>query len=150
MATRIIITRIVDDDALGEQIETAMRNLGSNVARRMQRLVPKRTWALHDTISVGTERNGARVKTQVGAGGGDVDYELMVERGTSKMRAQPFMRPALAQTRNGDLKSNAGDPKRHGVVEILSKRERRSRQAENRRANARQRKSDAAENASES
>lgn len=125
MASRIIITRVVDDDELGRQIEPYMVNLGNAIARRMQRLVPKRSWALHDTIEAGTEREGGRVITEVGAGGGDVDYELMVERGTSRMRAQPYMRPALLQSRASDLNFTGGPPKRHGVVRITTRRSRR-------------------------
>lgn len=125
MATRIIITRVVDPDELGEQIEPHMVKLGNAIATRMQRLVPKRTWALHDTIVVGTERRGAKVITEVGAGGGDVDYEQHVERGTSRQKAQPYMRPALYQSKASDLNFGGAGPKRHGVVRMTTRRSRR-------------------------
>lgn len=136
MATRIIITRVVDPDELGKQVEPHMRNLGNAIGTRMQRLVPKRSWALHDTIETGTERVGAKVVTEVGAGGGDVDYETHVERGTSKQKAQPYMRPALLQSKASDLNFTGPGPKRHGVVRIRSKRARRAEQAERRQAKA--------------
>lgn len=121
---RIRITRVVAPDELGEQIEPKMRRLGEAAGSRMQRLVPKRTWALHDTIATGTERRGATVTTEIGFGGGDVDYGLAVERGTSKMRAQPFARPALAQTTGRDLNYSGKGITRHGVVSFSSRRAR--------------------------
>lgn len=125
MATRIIITRVIDDDELGRQIEPHMVNLGNAIAKRMQRAVPKRSWALHDTIVVGTERDGAKVVTEVGVGSEDVDYWDDVERGTSKARAQPYMRPALLQSRASDLNFSGGGPKRHGVITVSTRRSRR-------------------------
>lgn len=126
MATRIIITRVIDADELGRQIEPHMVNLGNAIAKRMQRLVPKRTWALHDTIVAGTERKGGRIVTEVGAGSGRVKYEMHVERGTSIAPAQPYMRPALLQSKAADLNFKGGGPARHGVIRVQSRRARRS------------------------
>lgn len=155
MATRIVITRITDPDELGKQIEPHMVALGNAIAKRMQRAVPKRTWALHDTIASDTQRKGARVVTEVSAGGqssdgSKVDYDQHVERGTSRMRAQPYMRPALLQSRAADLNFTGGSPARHGVIQILSKRARAEQQRANRRASAAQRKADRAEHEGES
>lgn len=128
MTTRIRITRVTDGDEIARQVLPHMEALGQAVGARMQRLVPKRTWALHDTISTETERKGSRVTTTVGFGdpGGTppVDYGLEVERGTSKMRAQPFARPALAQSRAGDLNYSGAGIRRHGVRTITSRRTR--------------------------
>jgi hypothetical protein len=118
VVARIIITKVTNPDEVGRQLEASMSNLGSAIARRMQRLVPKLTWALHDTIATDTSVDGATVTTVVGAGGGDVDYALHVELGTSRAGAQPYMRPALLQSRAGDLKSGGGTPARHGVVAV--------------------------------
>jgi HK97 gp10 family phage protein len=123
MVTKIRITRVYDD-RLVEQIEPAMRRLGQAVGARMQRLVPKRTWALHDTIATTTERNGSKIATTIGFGSGDVDYGLHVERGTSKMRAQPFARPALLQTRAGDLDYGGKGITTHGVASASTRRSR--------------------------
>jgi len=102
--TRIKITRVLANDELGKQLEPKMANLGQAIARRMQRLVPKRTWNLHDTIAADTERDGAVVTLQVGVGGnGEADYWEYVERGTSRQKAQPYMRPALLQSTGRDL-----------------------------------------------
>lgn len=124
MTTRIRITRVTDGDEIARQMLPHMEALGQAVGSRMQRLVPKRTWALHDTISAETERKGSRVTTTVGFGNDKVDYGLEVERGTSKMRAQPFARPALAQSRAGDLNYSGAGIRRHGVRTITSRRTR--------------------------
>lgn len=131
LRTRIRITKTVDGGDLAQQIEPKMANLGRAIGTRMQRLVPKRTWALHDTISHQTERRGNRVVTTVGAGGRVqgvlVDYELNVERGTSRMAAQPYMRPAMLQSKAGDLNFAGDEPKRHGITVVTSRRTRLGR-----------------------
>lgn len=124
MTARIKITRIADDAVLADQIVPHMEALGQAVGARMQRLVPKRTYALHDTIFAETTRNGAKVTTTIGAGSSSVDYALHVERGTSKMRAQPYMRPALAQSGGGDLDYSGRGITTHGVVTFTTRRER--------------------------
>lgn len=121
---RIRVTRIVDDDELARQIQPKMEALGEAIGARAQRLVPKRSWSLHDSIAATTERRGSRVTTIVGAGGGDVDYALEVERGTSKMRAQPYLRPAFAQTTGRDLAYAGKGITKHGVVSFTSRRAR--------------------------
>ena len=120
-SARIRITKI-NINAISSQLEPPMNALGNALARRMQRLVPKRTWNLHDTIkNYGVERSSASVMVTVGFGGiapsgVDVDYGLYVERGTSKMSAQPFARPALLQTRPSDMTSSVlvNPPRRGG------------------------------------
>jgi HK97 gp10 family phage protein len=112
---RFVVTRVADPGEVASQLEPKMRNLGNAIARRMQRLVPKKTWALHDTVDTETEVNGMTVTTRAGAGGGKVGYALFVERGTSKSPAQPYMRPALLQSRAGDFKEGTA-PARHGVA----------------------------------
>lgn len=107
------ITRKANPDIMAGMVERSMTNLGGAIAARAQRIVPKRTWALHDSITTKTERRGPKVVTEVGAGGGDVDYALYVERGTSRQRAQPYLRPALLQSVATDLASRAR-PKKHG------------------------------------
>lgn len=108
-STRIRITKITGGDDIARDLEPKMRNLGNAIGRRAQRLVPKRTWQLHDTIVTGTERRGAKVVTEVGVGGPAngkrADYWNNVERGTSRMKAQPYLRPALLQSRAADLGS---------------------------------------------
>ena len=134
MTTRIRITRVTDGDEIARQVLPHMEALGQAVGARMQRLVPKRTWALHDTISTETERNGSRVTTTVGFGNDKVDYGLEVERGTSKMRAQPFARPALAQSRAGDLNYSGRGIQNHGLKLEAARQRRRDRAMDRRTA----------------
>ncbi len=124
MRVRIRITRTVQPGAIGRQIEPHMRKLGQAVGARMQRIVPKRTWALHDSINAETVTRGDRVTTTIAFGGGKVDYGLLVERGTSRMRAQPFARPALLQSKAGDLRYSGVGIKRHGVIDVSTRRTR--------------------------
>lgn len=131
MTTRIRITRVTDGDEIARQMLPHMEALGQAVGVRMQRLVPKRTWALHDTIETESEVKGSRVTTTVGFGDdAEVDYGMDVERGTSKMRAQPFASPALAQSKAADLNYRGAGIRRHGIRTITSRRTRlRSRGA---------------------
>jgi len=124
MTTRIRITRVTDGDEIARQMVPKMESLGQAVGARMQRLVPKRTWALHDTIDTETTRTGSKVTTVVGFGGGSVDYGMHVERGTSRMAAQPFARPALAQSRAGDFYFEGRGILRHGVTAAGTRRTR--------------------------
>ena len=121
---RIRITRVVNPSELMRQIEPKMSKLGQAMGARMQRTVPKRTWALHDTITETTESNGAKVTTTVGFGGGDVEYGMDVEKGTSRMAAQPFARPAFAQTTGRDLSYSGKGIVTHGVVSFSTRRTR--------------------------
>lgn len=117
MATRFIITRVADPAEVAAQLLPKMTNLGHAIAARMQRLVPKRTFALHDTITDETVQSGrSTVTTTVGFGGGSVDYGMHVERGTSRQAAQPFARPALLQSRAADFNYGGSGAGRHGVV----------------------------------
>lgn len=127
MTARIRITRVADGDDIARQMVPHMEALGQAIGVRMQRLVPKRTWALHDTINTTTDRRGSKVTTNVTAGSDEVDYATHVERGTSRMSAQPYMRPAFAQTTGRDLDYSGAGIRRHGVVASFSTRRARVR-----------------------
>lgn len=120
----IRIEKVADSSEIAKQFEPKMQNLGQAIGARAQRLVPKRTFALHDTISAETKRDGAKVTTTVGAGSGDVDYAMYVERGTSKMFAQPYLRPAFMQTTGKDLAYAGTGITTHGVVSFSTRRSR--------------------------
>lgn len=108
---RIIITRTVAPGELADEIVPPMRRLTNAMHRRAQRLVPKRTWRLHDTLTSDVEVDGSKVRGAVGVGGptdaapDGAPYWEHVERGTSRMRAQPYLRPALLQSKTADLAS---------------------------------------------
>lgn len=97
---KLIITKVYPAGDLIPQMLPHMQNLGNAITRRAQRLVPKRTWALHDSIATTTEVFGERIVTTVSMGTG---YGMHVEKGTSRQVAQPFMRPALLQSKSRDL-----------------------------------------------
>lgn len=114
-ATTFRLTRRATPAVLARELVEPMTNLGNGIARRAQRIVPKDTWALHDTIDTKTELEGDSVVTTVGAGGGDVNYAMFVEEGTSRMGAQPYLRPAILQSTSGDFGVTVS-PARHGRV----------------------------------
>ena len=45
----------------------------------------------------------------------DVDYALHVELGTSKMSAQPYLRPAMLQVTGADFRYAGAGPETRGV-----------------------------------
>lgn len=113
MNMRIRVTKVARPGILDPVLEAMMSNLGNAIGRRARRLVPKRTWALHDTIRTSTEVvSPGKVVTTVTAGGNvngiDVDYATHVEVGTSKQRAQPYLRPAMLQSKARDLTDERG------------------------------------------
>lgn len=145
---RIIITRIIAEREIAEQVAPAMRRLVNAVHRRAQRLVPKRTWNLHDTLVSDVELRGDRVVGVVGVGGrtsfapNGAAYWEHVETGTSRMRAQPYLRPALLQSRSRDLRNTQEPDKPKG--------QRRAEATQRRRDRAMDRRTARDENASES
>lgn len=112
---RIRITRTVNDRELVAQVLPKMEALGQAIGARAQRLVPKKTWALHDSISSSTDVRGSSVVAIVGAGGNGIDYAMHVERGTSRMAAQPYLRPAMLQMKASDLAGGGRGIVTHGV-----------------------------------
>jgi HK97 gp10 family phage protein len=131
---RIRITRTVNDDEIARQILPKMEAVGQAIGARAQRLVPKRTWALHDTIQAETRRSGSKITTTVGAGSAKVKYALYVERGTSKMAAQSYLRPAFAQVTGRDLKYAGAGIVNHGAKAEASRQRRRDRAMDRRTA----------------
>lgn len=109
------ITKSASQRDLLDVIVPKMQNLGNAIATRAQRLVPTDTFALHDSIDTETTIRGGIVRTEVGAGDAEVDYALFVEQGTSRAPAQPYLRPAMLQTRSSDLNFAGGSPSRHGI-----------------------------------
>jgi hypothetical protein len=68
------------------------------VAQDMRRMVPVETGALLGTIEPEHLRGAGRV--WCGAPERGIDYHLYQEYGTSRMRAQPYARPALYRVRD--------------------------------------------------
>lgn len=70
--------------------------LGPRVVGEAKRIVPVDTGALHSSIGhrVRNERGGLPVLYLCAGLEGRAPYALFVELGTSRMRAQPYLRPA--------------------------------------------------------
>jgi HK97 gp10 family phage protein len=89
------------------RLRPALMRSGQDVARNITALVPKDTGALAESIAVtgpgettpayaahGGKRMANENQVLVTVGNPDVRYGHMVEFGTSKMEAEPFMLPA--------------------------------------------------------
>lgn len=75
------------------------RDLAEGIARDARVYVPVLTGALLGTIRTTPTPRGARVWAGDVAAG--IDYHLYQEYGTSRMAAQPYLRPAAYQHRGG-------------------------------------------------
>jgi len=91
---------VFDQAALNELLETpqgptgvAILRAAIQVERNAKRLCPVDTGRLRSSISHDLGRDGRGL---VGSVGTNVEYAPHVEFGTRYMRAQPFLRPALA------------------------------------------------------
>lgn len=94
-----------DDDALAELFGSAngpagkyLKRQGLKVQRRAKRNCPVDTGRLRSSI---TEALGTDSQGLVERIGTDVEYAAYVELGTGRMRAQPFLRPALDAVKDG-------------------------------------------------
>jgi len=79
---------------VGAQVSTATRKAGAEVERASKILAPVDTGYLRSSIS--TTITGGGNSSQVAAEvGPTANYGIYVEEGTSRMRPQPYMGPAL-------------------------------------------------------
>lgn len=72
--------------------------LAEDIADDMERLAPVLSGDLKDTIRV--EHGSPVTRIWIGDVAAGVDYHLYQEFGTSKMAAQPFIRPAVYRRRS--------------------------------------------------
>ena len=75
------------------QVSDITANLGQQVADVAQDLVAKDTWLTHDSIRV--EKRGGDTYVVADRQGNRPEVPVMLEFGTHKMAARPFMKPAL-------------------------------------------------------
>jgi len=80
-------------EALGDKKAKALEMCGLTAEGFAKRLAPVDTGRLRNSIAHGADETSAQV-------GSNVEYAPYVELGTSRMKAQPFLKPAVAD--NGD------------------------------------------------
>ena len=97
MATRV---RIHEGgmDGLQEAADRYAGELAEDIADDMRRMVPVLSGLLRGTIRV--EHGSPVTRIWVGDTAAGVDYHLYQEFGTSRMAAQPFIRPAVYRRRS--------------------------------------------------
>lgn len=85
------VAKAIEDGQIFE--EAGQEWIDNDVVPRAQSLAPKVTGRLANSIGGSVNPNQIRVYA-------DADYASFVENGTSKMAAQPFLKPAVVQTRD--------------------------------------------------
>ena len=93
-------------EALQAHANAAAMKTGEDVAGMARALAPVHTGRLRDSITVGSESDGATVYT-------DTPYAPYLEMGTYKMAARPFMTPAAEGER-----SNFTDRLAESLIEL--------------------------------
>jgi HK97 gp10 family phage protein len=73
-------------------VDRTVKAIGVAIARRAQELAPVDTGRLKASIHADPEAGPLKVRIVAG-----MNYSLFVEFGTSRTRAQPFLRPAFAE-----------------------------------------------------
>lgn len=89
---RIAVRRNWKDD-LKKPTTEMIRRVASEVLADARRFVPVDTGELRDSLDMEVIGTSARVGT-------NNDYAVYVEKGTSKMKAQPYLRPAAYKKRS--------------------------------------------------
>lgn len=95
MADRIVFNQAELDELFGSPEGPAgkhLKKLGVRVQRAAKRLSPVDTGRLRSSIAEELGRDGQGLVERIGT---NVEYAPHVEFGTRRMRAQPFLRPAL-------------------------------------------------------
>lgn len=82
---------------IDETVDQTLDRLGKRVRENARRIVPIRSGDLRKSIIAQQADGVLQVGVDVDVAG--VDYGPFVEQGTSKAAAQPFLRPAVLQTR---------------------------------------------------
>lgn len=92
---RIVASGMADLQAAADEYAGS---LAEDIADDMERLAPVLSGDLKDTIRV--EHGAPVTRIWIGDVAAGVDYHLYQEFGTSKMAAQPFIRPAVYRRRS--------------------------------------------------
>lgn len=84
------------DDLVKSVASRKLDQLAQDITDDAKRLCPVNTGRLRDSIHVETVDDGTR---EIVAGSDEIDYASYVEFGTTRMRAQPYLRPAALKKR---------------------------------------------------
>lgn len=76
---------------VGVRAGKILEKASADIQAQAQARAPVDTGALRSSISRSTSRAGSTVRSEIGP---TVNYGRYVEEGTSRMRAQPYLRPA--------------------------------------------------------
>lgn len=84
------------EKAIVDEIEDIIKKAAEKIRDEAKEKVPELTGKLKDPIEIKTlEIKKDEIKIGIGPVGDDVFYWFFVEYGTSKMEAQPYLRPAF-------------------------------------------------------
>lgn len=88
-------TQLIDNsaaflDALESASKRGLTEIGKSAVSHARERVPVDTGALRDSITFTVEDNAVSVSS-------DKEYALPVETGTSRMKARPYLKPAMAE-----------------------------------------------------
>lgn len=84
-------------DNLDEAVYRALFKIGALVETEAKTIVPVDTGRLKNSLTHVEKKKGNEQYTEVGS---KVEYASYVETGTSKMKAQPYLRPAIERNRS--------------------------------------------------
>lgn len=82
------------------EARAAMRKTGADIQGTAQNLAPVDTGTLRNSITSDYTENAQTLRIEIGP---TVNYGAFVERGTSRNRAQPYLRPAVERHEPGLL-----------------------------------------------
>lgn len=99
------------------EVITDLDKTAQETVRRAKMYVPKKTYMLHDSLDYNVDANSltAWVYADPTLNGSDRDYAGYVEWGTSIAPAQPYMTPAIEETR-GFFQARMRDALARGIV----------------------------------
>lgn len=125
---RETLERILPGEAEKILRET-VHNLGARVAEALQRAVKKDTRQAERSIRVRKKRGQKHFPEAEVRGGASAPYLLMLEFGTRRTRAQPFITPTVEQTRP-DLPRVYREEFAQALEKALARKRRRDERAE--------------------
>jgi HK97 gp10 family phage protein len=111
--------RALEASIAGGHLVEAARAASEVVRTEASRRAPRRTGKLASSI-VAEIRSKSRDRAEISVGPGkEAFYGMFVEMGTSKMAAQPFLRPALDESR-AEVEASVRDELRKRILGVAT------------------------------